>query len=137
MCSWEAVAYQYLLQSRYLQVPFAKPISTNTLWKADTYQYPLQSRHLPVPLRSQHLPVLIARPSSTSTLRYKMTPSIVQGADFSKVRGVVFSIVQGAVFNIVQAAVFSIVRSDAFSIIWDGAFQCYGLRGDVRSEPFV
>ncbi len=85
--SWEAVTYQYLL----------RPTPISILCKANTYQYLLQS---------QHLLILIARPSSTSTLWYQITPSIVQCAEFS--------IVQSVVLSIVRADVFSIVQGDAF-----------------------
>ncbi len=101
-CACKAIIHQY---------SFRRPTPTSTLCEADIYQYPL---------RGQHLPVLIASPSSTSTLWYEMTPSIVRGADFSIVRGAVFSIIRGAVFSIVRVEVFSLVRGDIFqhSLRW-------------------
>ena len=61
-------------QSCHLPVPF---LPTSTLCEADIYQYPLRGPTPTIPF---------ARPPSTSTLWYEMTPSIVRGAALHSTR---------------------------------------------------
>ncbi len=132
MCSWKAVTYQYLV----------KPTSTSTLCKADTYQYLLQSRYLLVPFAkptptSTHCKAIIYQYPMVRDDSF----SIVWGADFIIVQGAVFSIVRGAIFSIVQGDIFSIVRGDAFvkilhRLLGFQRWSCSTNRSEVLGEAW-